>query len=85
MKPDRLHWWPYLLVLGSFSQALAQAITAVNRGSSGPANSFEIAHSTVAPLEATTDGQVSTPVPQTPAKSEEQPYGWHTAIYPALA
>ena len=85
MKPDRLHWWPYLLVLGSFSQALPQAITAVNSVSGSPIDSFESAHPTIAPLEPATDGQVSSPAPQTPAKSEERPYGWHTAIYPALA
>jgi hypothetical protein len=28
---------------------------------------------------------VSSPAPQTPAKSEDPPYGWHTAIYLALA
>ena len=85
MKPDRLHWWPFLLLLVSFSQALPQAITAANDGSGGPADIFEIAHCTVAPLEAATDGQASSSAPQTPAKSEERPYGWHTAIYPALA
>ncbi len=82
MKPDRLHWWPYLFLLVSFSQALPQA---VNSGSGGPADIFEIAHFTAAPLEAATDSQVSSPPPQAPAKSEERPYGWHTAIYPALA
>jgi hypothetical protein len=86
MKPDRLHWLPYLLLLISFSQALPQDLTAVNSGSDGPVDSFEIAHSTTAaPLEPATDGQASSPAPQTPAKVVERPYGWHTAIYPALA
>jgi hypothetical protein len=78
MTPDRLHCWPYLLLLVSFSQALPQAITAPNSGSGGPADLFEIAHSAAAPPEAATDGGAS------PA-SGDRPYGWHTAIYPALA
>ena len=85
MKPDRLYWWLSILLLGSFSKALSQSITAVNSGSGGPADIFDTAHSTVAPLETATDGQASPPAPQTPAKSEDRPYGWHTAIYPALA
>jgi len=88
MKSDRLQWWPWLLLLVCFSQAFPQAIPAVNSG--GPTDSFgvasyEIARTTVAPLDAATDGQVSSQAPQTPAKPEERPYGWHTAIYPAMA
>ena len=85
MKPDRLHWCPYLLLLVSFSQAFPQAITAVNSGSGGPADIFESARSTAAPLEAATDGQAASSALQTPAKVVDRPLGWHTAIYPALA
>ena len=87
MKLDRLHWWPYLLLLVSFSfsQALPQAITAVNSGGGAPTDIFEIAHSTAAPPNPATDDPASSPAPQKPAKPQERPYGWHTAIYPALA
>jgi hypothetical protein len=83
MKPDRLQWWPCLLLLVSFSQALPQAPTAVDSG--GPADSVEIAHYTVPPLEEATDGALSSAAAQTPAKSADRPYGWRTTIYPALA
>jgi len=90
MKPDRLHWWPYLFLLVSFSQALPQAITAVDSG--GPTDNLEVAHSspgfapfTVAPLEDATDGAVSSAAAQATAKPADRPYGWHTTIYPALA
>jgi hypothetical protein len=83
MKPDRLHWLPILFLLVSSSEAFPQAITAVNNG--GPADTFETARLTVAPLETTADDRVPSPPPPTPATSEDRPYGWHTAIYPALA
>jgi hypothetical protein len=84
MKPDRLRWWLFVLLLGAYSQALPQAITAANDGNGG-ANISETAHGTVATPEPATDPQASHPASQTPANSEERPYGWHTAIYPALA
>ncbi len=83
MKPDRLHWWPFLFLLVSSSRALPQAITAVSSG--GPADTFGTARPTGAPLEAAPENPGSSSAPQTTAKSEERPYGWHTAIYPALA
>jgi hypothetical protein len=87
MKPYRLHWWPYLILVVSFSQAFPQGITALNSGSGGPADISEIAHSMAAPLETATatDDQVSSPAPQTPPRVVERPYGWHIAIYPAMA
>ncbi len=79
MKPDRLlHWWPFLLLFASCTQALPQAITAANDGSGAAADISETAPLTrAAPPEPAVDGQA------TPAS--ERPYGWHTAIYPALA
>jgi hypothetical protein len=85
MKPDRLRWWLFLLLLGTYSQAFSQAITAANDGSGGPTNNSETAHRAVATPELATEAQASPPASKTAATSEERPYGWHTAIYPALA
>jgi hypothetical protein len=85
MKPNRSYWCPYFLFLVSLSHAFPQTITAANSGGARPADGFEISHSSVASLEPAADGQGSSPAPQTLVQSEERPYGWHTAIYPALA
>jgi hypothetical protein len=85
MKLDRLHWWLFLLLLGADSQAFPQAMTTVNEGSGGAQISPRPRTLTVAPLEPATDPQASHPAAQTLANSEERAYGWHTAIYPALA
>ena len=81
MKPDRLYLCFLLLVSASFSQALPQAISAVNSG--GPTDSIEVAHATVDPLAAATDNSESSAAQA--AKSADRPYGWHIAVYPALA
>jgi hypothetical protein len=40
---------------------------------------------TAAPIPITTDGEAPSPPPQTAATPEQKPYGWHVAIYPAMA
>lgn len=85
IKPDRLFWFLPLLLFVSFPQAFPQAITAASSGSSGPADSLEIVRSTTAQPETATDGEASFFAAQTPVKPPERPYGWHIAIYPALA
>ena len=40
---------------------------------------------TVAPIQLTTDGKAPSPPPQTAGTPAKKPYGWHIAIYPALA
>jgi hypothetical protein len=84
MKLDRLYWWLFLLLLGTYSQAISQTITAANDGISGVATISETAHRTVAPLELA-GPQASPSAPQTPAKSEDRPYEWRIAIYPVMA
>jgi len=85
MTLDRLLWWPFLLLFVACSQARPQAIAAANDGSGGATNNSESTHRTIVTPEPITDAEASPPAPQAPAYSEERLYGWHTAIYPALA
>jgi hypothetical protein len=79
--------WCSLLLLFIFCRpALPQAVTVAGDGSNGSANiSWTMEQGTVAALQLATDGQAPSPPPQTSGTPAQKPYGWHIAIYPALA
>jgi len=80
-------WCSLLLLLlivrpSLFSQAVTVADEGNNDSVSIPSTVLE---KPVARLDAGTDGQAASSPPQTAHKSAQEPYGWHTAIYPVLA
>lgn len=82
MTLDRLLWLPSFLLFVVCSQAHPQAITAADDGNGGTATVSETMHRPAAAPELLTDAKASPPAQKA---TEEPPYGWHTAIYPALA
>jgi len=78
--------WCSLLLLILCPAALPQDIAiAVDRTDASANISWTMERGTVAPIQRTTDGEVPSPSPQTAGTAQEKPYGWHIAIYPAMA
>jgi hypothetical protein len=66
--------------------ALPQTVTVFRDGTKASANiAWTTEPETVAPVQLTSDGEALSPPPQTAGTPAEKPYGWHIAIYPALA
>ena len=64
----------------------SQAVTVADNGNHGFVNvPSTVPLEPVAPLQLSADGQTPSPPPQTSDKPAQKPYGWHIAIYPALA
>ena len=64
----------------------SQAITAADYGNHGFLNvPSTVPEQPVAPLQLATDDQTPSAPRQTSARPVPKPYGWHIAIYPALA
>lgn len=72
-----------IFLLSAFcSPALPQDATFAEDGNNSSGNvSLAMAQETFAPLHLANDGQA----PSLPVQGSERPYGWHIAIYPALA
>lgn len=82
MKPDQKWCWLILLLFAFGSPALPQAVTLAADANDSFVNvSRTTQEETISLLELATDGQRPSP----PQQTSEKPYGWHIAIYPALA
>jgi hypothetical protein len=86
VEPDRRSLI-LLLLLALCSPALSQTIAmSDDDGSGGRANAGIIKdQNTFFPLQSASGSQAPSQPPPKPQDSEEKPYGWHIAIYPALA
>lgn len=75
--------WCSLFLLFVFSPPVfSQAVTVADNGNHGFLNvPSTMPEEPVSPVQRATDDQTPSPPPQT----SEKPYGWHIAIYPALA
>src|SRR3954454_940188 len=63
-----------------------QAVAGAGNGTNRSAYiARRMAQATVAPIQLTTDGEAPSTPPQRAEMPAEKPYGWHMAIYPALA
>ena len=83
---EKKFWCSLLLVFVIRPQAVSQAITIGGDGANGPANvAWTMGQDTVAPIQPPTDGEGRSPLPQTADTPAQTPYGWHIAMYPALA
>lgn len=89
MKPEQRNQWPLLFfcLFLICSRAFAQNPPACPEGNIGAENigAMTEAQPALASLTLETDGRALPPSPQTPSKPRKEPYGWHIAIYPALA
>jgi len=79
--------WGSLLLLSILCPpALPQAVRVAGDETNGPANiSWVMEQENVAPIQLTTDGEGPSPPQQTAGTLAMKPYGWHIAIYPAMA
>jgi hypothetical protein len=79
--------WCSLFLLFIFCPPVfSQAVTVADDGNNGSVNvPSTVPEEPVAPLQLGTDGQTPSRSSQTSAKPAQKPYGWHIAIYPALA
>jgi hypothetical protein len=86
VKIEKRCWYSLLLLFILSPLALAQSVTGAGDRTAGFSNTARIMEPEIAaPIQLTTDGEASTPPPEAPDKPTEKPYGWHIAIYPALA
>jgi hypothetical protein len=79
-------WCSLLLLLIVRPSLFSQAVTVADEGNNDSVSiSSTVLEKPVARLNAGTDGQAAPPAPKTANNSAQEPYGWHTAIYPVLA
>jgi hypothetical protein len=83
---EEKYWCSLLLLFVICPPAFSQAVTVAGDGAYGPASvSWTMEQEAVAPFQPLTDGEGPSPLPQTADSPAQTPYGWHIAIYPALA
>jgi hypothetical protein len=86
VKIEDKYWCSLLLLFVLCPAALPQTVTVAPDGTKASANiAWTMAPATVAPIQLTSDGEAPSPPPQSTGTPAEEPYGWHIAIYPALA
>lgn len=86
MRIEEKCWCSLLLAFVICLPALSQVVNVSRDGANGPANvSWTMEQETVAPIQPLTDGERPSPLPQKADTPAQTPYGWHIAIYPALA
>lgn len=87
VKPEKTRWWLPFLLLISCSSALAQTI-ALSDGTkylSEDSTFMTNWEGAASPLQSGSDSPSSGQSLPKPEKSAPKQYGWHIAIYPALA
>lgn len=86
MRIEEKYWCSLVLLLVFCPPAPSQAFSVAGGGANAPAKvSWSLEKKTVAPIWLTTDDEAPSPPPQTSGAPAETPYGWHIAIYPAMA
>lgn len=85
-KREEKCWCSLFLLFILCPPVFSQAITAADYGNHGFLNvPSTVPEQPVAPLQLATDDQTPSAPRQTSARPVPKPYGWHIAIYPALA